>query len=357
MTFRIGVHLPGEVTSDPLTGRLPSAAQRVRETVEQAVLAEQVGLDVFGVGEQHRGDFVSSSPAVLLSAVAARTATIRLTSAVTGLAALDPVRVFEDFATLDLVSGGRAEVIAGRGAFLDAFPLFGLYLEDHAALFAEKLDLFLALRDEHPLTWLGRFRTPLHEADVAPRPVQERLPVSVGVGSTPTAGALAGRMGLPLALVVLLGRIDSALGVRDAHHLAAVEAGLDPATLPTTVVGHGYLAATAQQARRTMHAHLPHGLQENGRVRGGTGAGGGALERVYLDDQASAAGALVVGSPAQVVDKVMRQHELYGHTRLLLDLGVGGVPQRELLAAIELLGTEVAPVLRRELAGTGALTT
>ena len=357
MTFQIGVHTGGAVTSDPATGRLPSARQRVRDVVEQAVLAEQVGLDVFGVGEQHRGDFVSSSPAVLLSGVASRTSTIRLTSAVTALAALDPVRVFEDFATLDLVSGGRAEVIAGRGSFLDALPLFGLHLEDHAALFAEKLDLLLCLRDEHPITWQGRFRTPLHEADVAPRPVQQRLPVSVGVGSTPTAGALAGRMGLPLALVVLLGRIDSALGVRDAHHLAAVEAGHDPATLPTTVVGHGYLAATAQQARQAMHTHLPHGLQENGRVRGGNGAAGSALERVYLDDQASAAGALVVGSPQQVVDKVMRQHELYEHSRLLLDLGLGGVPQREQLAAIELLGTQVAPVLRREISTAGALTT
>jgi alkanesulfonate monooxygenase SsuD/methylene tetrahydromethanopterin reductase-like flavin-dependent oxidoreductase (luciferase family) len=357
MTFQIGVHTGGAVTSDPSTGRLPSARQRVRDVVELAVLAEQVGLDVVGVGEHHRGDFVSSSPAVLLSAVAARTSTIRLTSAVTVLAALDPVRVVEDFATLDLVSGGRAEVIAGRGSFLDAFPLFGLYAEDHAALFAEKLDLLLCLRDEHPLTWQGRFRTPLHEADVAPRPVQDRLPVSVGVGSTPTAAVLAGRMGLPLALVVLLGRIDSALGVRDAHHLAAVEAGHDPAALRTTVLAHGYLAATTQQARRAMHTHLPHGLQENGRVRGGTGAAGSALERTYLDDRASAAGALVVGSPQQVVDKVMRQHELYGHHRLLLDLGLGGVPQREQLAAVELLGTEVAPVLRREIAPAGALIT
>lgn len=356
MTFQLGVHTGGEVTSDPRTGRLPSPQQRMRDTIEQGVLAEQVGLDVFGVGEHHRGDFVTASPVVVLAAVAARTSTLRLTSAVTVLAALDPVRVFEDLATLDLVSGGRAEVVAGQGSYLDAFPLFGLYLDDHAALFAEKLDLLVALRDEDPVTWLGRFRTPLHEAEVAPRPVQARLPVSVAVGSTPSTGALAGRMGLPLALVTMLGRVDSALGVREAHRAAAVGAGHDPAALSTTVLGHGFVAATSQQARRQLHTHLPHGLQENGRIRGTAGAPGSALERAYLDDRASAAGALVVGSPQQVVDTVLRQHELYGHDRLLLHVGLGGVPQREQLAAIELLGTQVAPVLRQELSGATVLT-
>ena len=356
MTFSVGVHTSGAITSDPWTGRLPSPQQRMRDTIEQGVVAEQVGLDVFGVGEQHRGDFLTSAPAVVLSAVAARTSTIRLTSAVTVLASLDPVRVFQDFATLDLVSGGRAEIIAGRGAYLDAFPLFGLHVEDYAALFAEKLDLLLSLREEDPITWCGRFRTPLHEAEVAPRPVQDRLPVHVGAGVTPSSGARAGRLGLPLALGVLLGRVDSALGVHEAYRAAAAEAGHDPAGLHTTILGHGYLVPTSQQARQTLHAHLAHGLQENGPIRGGNGASGSAMERSYLDDQASSAGALIVGSPQQVIDKVMLQHELYAHDRLLVHLGLGGLPQREHLAAIELLGAEVAPVLRRELSVTGALT-
>ncbi|WP_269175654.1 LLM class flavin-dependent oxidoreductase [Modestobacter sp. VKM Ac-2986] len=355
VTFQIGAHTSGEITSDPRTGRLPSAQQRMRDTIEQGVVAEQVGLDVFGVGERHRGDFLTSSPAVLLSAVAARTSTIRLTSAVTVLAALDPVRLFQDFATLDLVSGGRAEIIAGTGSPQDSFPLFGPYLDDHAALFAEELDLLLALREEDPITWCGRFRTPLHEADVAPRPVQDLLPVHVGVGVTPSAGARAGRLGPPLAQGVLLGRVDTGLGVLEAYRAAAAEAGHDPAGLHTTVLGHGYPASTSQQTRQAMHTHLAHGLQENGPVRGGTGASGSAVERSCLDVQASAAGALVVGSPQQVIDEVMAQHELYGHDRLLVHLGLGGLPQREHLAAIELLGAEVAPVLSPELSVAGAL--
>ncbi|QXG76065.1 LLM class flavin-dependent oxidoreductase [Modestobacter sp. L9-4] len=349
MTFGVGVLTLGEITSDPATGRLPSALQRMRDTVEQAVLAEQVGLDVFGVGEHHRGDFIASSPAVVLSAIAARTSSIRLTSAVTVLSSLDPVRVFQDFATLDLVSGGRAEIIAGRGPATDSFPLFGLHLEDHAALFAEKLDLLVSLREEDPITWFGRFRTPLHEADVAPRPVQERLPVYVGVDGTPSSAARAGRMGLPLAHGVLFGRIDSALGVHEAYVQAATEAGHDPARLRRTVAAHGFVAATSQQARATTYAHLAHGMRENGPVRGGSGAPGSDVGRSWFDHQASAAGALMVGSPQQVVDKAVHQHELYGHDRLLLHLGAGGVPQREVLRAIELLGTEVAPVLRREI--------
>jgi alkanesulfonate monooxygenase SsuD/methylene tetrahydromethanopterin reductase-like flavin-dependent oxidoreductase (luciferase family) len=345
MTFELGVLTSGGIPGDVGTGRLPSAQQRMRDTVEQAVLAEQVGLDVFGVGEHHRGGSVTSSPAAVLSAIAARTSSIRLTSAVTVLSSLDPVRVFQDFATLDLVSGGRAEIIAGRGSFLDSFPLFGLYLEDHAALFAEKLDLLVTLREEDPITWMGRFRTPLHEADVAPRPVQERLPVYVGVGSDPSSAALAGRMGLPLALGLRRGRIDSAVGVHEAHVQAARDAGHDPAALRRTITAHGFVSGTGQQARATTHAHVAHGMQVPGRP----GASGIATGRSSVDGRAPVAGALVVGSPQQVVDEVAHQHELYGHDRLLLDLGPGGVPQREVLAAVELLGTEVAPVLRREI--------
>ncbi len=345
MSFEIGIHTFGEISSDPITGRMPTAQERMRETIEIGVAAEQAGLDVFGVGEHHRGDFVASSPAVILAAVANETSTIRLTSAVTVLSSLDPVRLFQDFATLDLVSGGRAEIIAGRGSFTDSFPLFGHDLADYDALFEEKLRLLLAIRANDPLTWKGRFRAPLTDADIAPRPVQPSLPVYVGVGGTPSSGARAGRMGLPLAYGVLLGRLDDALPVDRAYAEAAYAAGHDPATLPKTIAGHGLVGRTSQGARDLMYRHFSHGFAENGRVR----RSGIGLTRDVFDAQASPLGALMVGSPQELIDKLSHQHQLYGNNRVLVYMGLGGVSHKQHLEAIELLGSEVAPVLRREL--------
>lgn len=348
MAFEVGIHTFAEITSDPLTGRLPTAQERMRETIELAVAAEQAGLDAFGIGEHHRGDFIASSPPVMLAAIASVTSQIRLTSAVTVLSSLDPVRLFQDFATLDLASNGRAEIIAGRGSFLDSFPLFGYDIADYDALFEEKLSLLLAIRDQNPVTWAGRFRPPLREADIAPRPVQDRLPIYVGVGGTPSSGARAGRLGLPLAYGVLLGRLDSALPVQEAYLRAALAAGHDPAKLPRTIAGHGLVARTSQEARDVMYRHFSHGFAENGRIR----RSGRGLSRAEFDAQASPAGAQMVGSPQEVIDKLMRQHELYGNNRVLIYMGMGGVPHKQHLEAIELLGSEVAPVLRRELAST-----
>ncbi|MTD55734.1 LLM class flavin-dependent oxidoreductase [Amycolatopsis pithecellobii] len=349
MAFEIGIHTFGEISPDPFTRRVPSALERMRDTVEQAVVAEQAGLDVFGVGEHHRGDFIASSPAVMLAAIAARTCKIRLTSAVTVLSSLDPVRLFQDFATLDLVSGGRAEIIAGRGSHIDSFPLFGYDLADYDALFAEKLELLVAIRNEHPISWQGTFRPALDAADVAPRPVQSRLPIFVGVGGTPSSGARAGRLGLPLAYGVLLGRVDDALRVDEAYNSAAVGAGYDPRSLDKTIAGHGFVARTSQEARDLMYPYFSNGMVANARHRAQAGP---RMPRPMFDTQASPVGALMAGSPQEVIDKLMLQHELYNNNRVLVYMGLGGVPQQDHLKAIELLGTEVAPVLRKEITVT-----
>jgi probable LLM family oxidoreductase len=349
--FEVGITTFAEITRDPMTGRLPTAEERMRDTIEQAEVAEQVGLDVFGIGEHHRGDFIASSPPMMLAAVAARTQTIRVISSVTVLSSLDPVRVFEDFATLDLISGGRAEIIAGRGSYTDSFPLFGYDLADYEALFDEKLELLVAIRNHNPISWTGRLRPPLRNADIAPRPVQAELPIWVGVGGTPSSGTRAGRLGLPLTYGVLLGAIDAAVPVRDAYRRAAVESGHDLRGLRTAIAGHGYVAHTSQEARELMYRHFSHGFIENGRDPGR----GFHLTRPAFDAMSSPIGALMVGSPHEMVEKLLAQHEIYGHSRVLVQFGMGGVPQNEHLKAIELFGTEVARVLRTEIAArTGA---
>jgi len=344
--FEIGHMTFLELTADRATGAVPTARQRVRDTIEQARLADQVGLDLFGVGEHHRTDFVGSAPAVVLAAAAAATESIRLTSSVTVLSSDDPVRVWEQFATLDQLSGGRAEIIAGRGSYTESFPLFGYDLADYADLFREKLDLLLAIRDRNPLTWAGRLRPALRDADIGPRAVQEELPIWVGVGGTPASAISTGRLGLPMALALLLGPIAQHLETVDLYRAAAAEAGHDPAALRTSINLHGYVGRTSQEARDTMYPHFARGMIDNNHQRG-RGVG---IPRVAFDAQASPNAGLLVGSPQEVIDKLMTYHHLYGVDRALVHLGFGGMPQRDVLSTIELLGTEVAPVLRREVA-------
>ncbi|WP_188678786.1 LLM class flavin-dependent oxidoreductase [Subtercola lobariae] len=347
MAFEIGIHTFGEITADPVTGRVPSSVERMRETIEQAVVAEQAGLDVVGIGEHHRGDFIASQPAVMLAAIAASTSRVRLTSAVTVLSSADPVVTFQEFATLDLISNGRAEIIAGRGSFTDSFPLFGYDLADYADIFREKLELLVAIRDSNPITWSGKFRSSLSQADIAPRPVQKTLPIWVGVGGTPSSGARAGRMGLPMAYGVLLGPIDSALPIKRAFEDAAHRNGHDLTIMPTLIAGHGFVSRSSQEARDVMYPYFASGFAENSRQRDQPTV----IPRGAFDAQTSPHGALMTGSVQEVIDKMMLQHELYGNTRVLIQMGLGGVPQKEHLKAIELLGTEVAPVLRREIDG------
>jgi probable LLM family oxidoreductase len=342
--FEIGFMTFAEITADPATGTLPSAHQRARETVEQARLADEVGLDLFAVGEHHRTDFVGSAPAVVLAAAAQATTNIRLTSAVTVLSSDDPVRVWEQFATLDQFSGGRAEIIAGRGSYTESFPLFGYDLADYADLYREKLDLLLRIRAQNPITWNGRFRPALDAADVGPRAMQEELPIWVGVGGTPASAISTGRLGLPMAMALLLGPITSHRQTIDLYREAARHTGHDPATLRTSINLHGYVGRTSQGARDTMYPYFAEGMMANNHQRGR----GFAMPRAAFEAQTSPNAGLVVGSPDEVIEKLLAYHELYGLDRALIQIGFGGMPQKDVLEAIELLGTEVAPVVRRE---------
>src|SRR3954451_2727643 len=241
--MEIGIYTFAELNDQDPAGRM-------RDLLEEVELAEQVGLDVFGIGEHHRPDFVVSAPAVVLAAAAARTRQIRLTSAVTVLSSADPVRVFQEFATLDLISHGRAELMAGRGSFTESFPLFGYDLGDYDELFAEKLELLIALRDNERVTWSGRFRPPLEDQPVFPRPVQQPLPVWVAVGGTPQSVVRAGLLGLPMALAIIGGQPERFAPLADLHRRALAQAGHDPSAAPIAVHAHGYVAATSQQAEQ-----------------------------------------------------------------------------------------------------------
>ena len=306
-------------------------------------LADQVGLDVFGVGEHHRADFAVSSPAVVLAAGAERTKRIRLTSAVSVLSSDDPVRVFQDFATLDLLSGGRAEIMAGRGSFIESFPLFGYDLHDYDELFEEKLRLLLALRDSEQVTWPGsRHRAAIEGLGVYPRPLQEPLPVWVAVGGAPESAARAGALGLPMALAIIGGLPERFAPFAEIHREAARQAGHEPQAL--SINSHGFIAETSQSAADAAWPPFRLQMTKIGRERGWPPA-----TREQFDAGRTLRGALFVGSPAEVTEKILFQHEIFGHDRFLLQLSVGTMPHRELLRAIELFGTEVAPAVRAAL--------
>jgi probable LLM family oxidoreductase len=332
------------VDTDPAAGAA-GAAQRLGELIEQAELAEQVGLDVVAVGEHHRPDFAVSSPAVVLAALAARTERVRLASAVTVLSSDDPVRVYQDFATLDLLSGGRAEIMAGRGSFTESFALFGQDLDDYDDLFAEKLGLLLAVRRSERVTWTGRHRAPLADAGVYPRALQQPLPVWIAVGGTPRSVVRAATLGLPMTLAIIGGAPERFAPLVQLYREAARSAGHDPATLPVAINSHAYVAASAAQAAAEFFPYYGGMMSRIGRERGWP-----PLSRTQFDQLAGPRGAVLAGGPQEVIDKLLFEHELFGNDRFLAQISVGGLPQRDALRAIELLGTEVAPVVRAEVA-------
>jgi probable LLM family oxidoreductase len=319
-------------------------ARRMRDLLEEIVLADQVGLDVFGVGEHHRPDYAVSSPAVALAAAAARTTHIRLTSAVTVLSSDDPVRVFQDFATLDLISGGRAEIMAGRGSFIESFPLFGYDLDDYDELFAEKLGLLLKLRESERVTWSGKHRAPLNDAGVYPRPVQDPLPVWIAVGGTPQSVVRAALLGLPLAIAIIGGQPERFAPLARLYREAAERGGYDPARLPISINSHAYVAETP---RRASDEHFPAYAAMMNRI--GRERGWPAMTREQFEAGRSPRGALVVGSPEEVAEKILSQHELFGHERFMAQISVGAMSHDKVMRAIELFGTEVAPVVRKGL--------
>ncbi|MFL5926022.1 MAG: LLM class flavin-dependent oxidoreductase [Gaiellaceae bacterium] len=331
----------GVYTFAELNGQDP--AGRMHDLLEEAELAEQVGLDVFGVGEHHRPDFIVSAPAVVLGAIAARTERIRLTSAVTVLSSDDPVRVFQEFAEVDLISSGRAEIMAGRGSFIESFPLFGYDLDDYDQLFEEKLDLLLALRRSERVTWSGRHRAPIRDLAVYPRPVQDPLPVWLAVGGTPASAMRAGALGLPMALAIIGGEPARFRPFVELFRRSAVEAG--HGELPLGINSHTYVAETSDRAADEFFPGYATMMTRIGRERGWP-----PMMRPSFDALRTLRGALVVGSPAAVAEKIVYQHELFGHTRFLAQMSVGTMPHAQVLRSIELLGTEVAPLVRKELA-------
>lgn len=353
MSFDIGIYHFGENTPDAQTGAHSAPATRLAELVEQAEVADQAGLSVFGVGEHHRGDFTVSAPAVVLAAMAMRTQRIRLTSSVTVLSSDDPIRVFEQFATLDNLSRGRAEMIVGRGSYTESFPLFGYDLADYDSLFEEKLDLLRLIQQNNPLTWRGRHRPALDRADVAPRPYRGReIPTWVAVGGTPASAARAGMLGMPMAMGVLGGRLDGFASVVDLYRRTGHQAGVPAEQLRVSVNGPGFVAPTTQEAIDISYPYFARGMMDNFHQRGR----GVQMPRRAYEASASVEGALFIGSPAQITDKILRQHEAYGHERYIMQLGYGNTPQRESLRAIELLGTEVLPAVRKALsAGASAV--
>jgi probable LLM family oxidoreductase len=343
--FELGVFTFVDRMRDPRSGSRLSAEARLRNLMDEAELADHVGLDVFGVGEHHRDEYVVSAPAVVLAAAAVRTARIRLTSAVTVLSSDDPVRVFQAFATVDLLSGGRAEIMAGRGSFIESFPLFGYDLRDYDALFAEKLDLLLRLREQERVTWSGRHRAPLRDQAVHPRPVQAPLPVWIAVGGTPESAVRAGTLGLPMALAIIGGQPERFVPFVDIYREAARRAGHDPATLPVSINSHGHLAADTRTALDEAFPYHEAIMNVIGRERGWP-----PLTRRQFEASAELRGALVLGDPAAVVEKILFQHELFDHDRFMLQITIGGMPHEQVLRAIELFGTEVAPAVRAEVA-------
>jgi probable LLM family oxidoreductase len=347
--MEIGLFTFAELYPDPETGHTISPEQRMRHLMAEVELADQLGLDVFGIGEHHRADLIVSAPAVVMAAAAARTERIRLTSAVTVLSSDDPVRVFQDFATVDLLSGGRAEIMAGRGSFTESFPLFGFDLEDYDELFEEKLKLLVALRGAERIRWQGKHRAPLDgTVGVFPRPVQDPLPIWVAVGGAPESAFRAGTLGLPMALAIIGGRPERFAPFAELFRDAAHQAGHDP--LPRlSINSHGFIADTSQRAIDESFPHVAVMMNRIGEERGWQ-----PITREQYEGEATLRGANFVGSPQQVIEKILYQHEIFEHDRLLLQFGVGALPHDKMMRSIELLGTEVAPVVRAELARRSA---
>ena len=328
------------------TSRALSPAERLCNLIEEIEHADQVGLDVFGIGEHHRKDFLDSAPAVILAAAAARTSRIRLTSAVTVLSSADPVRVFQNFATLDLISQGRAEIVVGRGSFVDSFPLFGLRLEDYDSLFAENLDLLLKIRDNERVTWSGKHRAALTGQGVYPRPLQNPLPIWLGVGGTPTSFVRAGALGLPLMVAIIGGQTHRFRPLIDLYREAGLRAGHSPDRLKVGVHSLGYVAATTQEAADDFFPGYARAFTDIGKERGWP-----PVTRAAFDAQRGPQGALLIGSPDEVTEKIIRHSEaLGGVSRFTFQMNAASLPHAKLMQAIELLGTSVAPALRKELA-------
>ncbi|WP_078382485.1 LLM class flavin-dependent oxidoreductase [Sutcliffiella halmapala] len=343
--FEFGIYSLGDRIPNG-NGNTTTAKRRIEEMIQIAKMADQAGLDIFGIGEHHRLDFVTSSYAMILSAIARETENIKLTSALSVISTADPVRVYEDFATLDIISNGRTEIILGRGAFLESFSLFGADINNYDVLFEEKLKLFMQLQEQEVINWDGQFRSSLRNAQIAPRPIQKKLPIWIGVGGTPTSARRAGKLGLNMALALLSGQTESVKHITDLYWQAAKEAGHDLSKLRVAVTGHAYVAETGEKATREFlpyyNQYLGYFMQERGRQFFTT--------EDQLIKQRSAGEILAVGSPDDIIEKILYQHELFGHSRFMGQIDLAGLPLGQVEKAIDLLANKVAPIVQKEIA-------
>ncbi|MEX0720127.1 MAG: LLM class flavin-dependent oxidoreductase [Balneolaceae bacterium] len=341
--MELGIYTFVENTPDSETGEKLHPSERLQNLMEEIELADKAGLDVFGIGEHHREEYISSAPSVILAAAGSRTKNIRLSSAVTVLGSEDPVRVYQQFSTLDLLSQGRAEIMVGRGSFIESFPLFGYDLKDYDELFAGKLELLLELRENETISWNGKHRPSINERGVYPQPMQKPLPVWVAVGGTPQSAYRAGALGLPLALGIIGGQPEQFKSLADLHKSGADEAGhVKPAL---SINSHGFIADNSQDATDIAFPAFAQTMDKIGKERGWP-----PMTRDQFEASRTIRGANVVGSPQEVIDKILFQHEIFGHDRFLLQMSVGSIPHKKLMRSIELFATEVAPVIRKELA-------
>ena len=345
--MELGIYTFADLQPDRLTGKSVNTHQRIKDLLEEIQLADQLGLDVFGVGEHHRADYAVSSPAVVLAAAASMTKKIKLTSAVTVLSSDDPVRVFQNFATLDQLSDGRAEIMAGRGSFIESFPLFGYDLKDYDKLFTEKLELLMKLNQSEQVTWHGELRASLDNLGVYPRPYQQQIPIWLAVGGTPESAIRAATLKLPMALAIIGGMPERFVPFVNLYKQTAMENGADLDSLPLGINTHVFISDTSQQAGDEYYPTYAAMMNRIGRERGWP-----SLSREQFDANRSAKGYLMVGSVQQVIDKILYEHELFNHTRFLAQMSVGIVDHKKILKSMELFGTQVAPMVRKAIAKT-----
>jgi probable LLM family oxidoreductase len=343
--FEIGLYHFVDNGTDPITGEVKDPVEVMRNLVESIELADQVGLDVIALGEHHREEFLSSAPVVILGAAAARTKNIRLSTAVTVLSSDDPVRVFESFATLDLLSNGRAEIMAGRGSFIESFPLFGYDLNDYDGLFDEKLRLLAQLRESEKITWSGKYRAPLNDLGVYPRPVQDEIPIWVAVGGTPESVVRAASLGFPLALAIIGGMPERFAPLFELYRRTSREYGFQSEQIPLSLNSHGFIADDAQEA---VDAYYPGAIVMRNKI--GRERGWPPTTQERLEQQRVLRGSDFVDTPDEIIEKILFQHEIFSHQRFLMYIGNSAIEHEKIMHAIELFGTKVAPVVREEIA-------
>ncbi len=342
--MELGVYTFADVAFHPRTGKSVNVHQRIKDLLEEIELADQVGLDVFAVGEHHRPDYAVSSPSTILAAAAVKTKNIRLSSAVTVLSSEDPVRVFQSFATVDHLSDGRAEIMAGRGSFIESFPLFGYNLDDYDELFSEKLELLVKLNEAEKITWKGKHRASINNLGVYPRPLQEKLPIWVAVGGTPESVVRAAKLGLPMGLAIIGGMPERFVSLVKLYREALEKYGHKPEALPVGINSHVYVADTNEKAGNEFFPYYAEAMSRIGRERGWP-----PTTRQQFDAMRSPKGSLLVGGPQEVIDKILFEHELFKHDRFLAQMDVGALPHDKLMRSIELFGTKVAPQVRKAL--------